>query len=642
MMCILLQYGVFLFAWAFEMREIENNLLIKFETLHQAKLNNASRMYELSREIDSLLEYLQNEPFGTTTPEFIVTPALRVKIESESWNKSQYFWYLMNCYISTKDIKPLERFVKKELRNYKAQLLTGVCLPPEDIFSPKTIQYVYLSKDEALIDLFRGKLPLPKADLFKGSLIPEPVEKERLKIEQSIHTFLDKHNVDELITVQRHFRAKIRQREELFRVKRRYSDHIAWNQVTAESMLIKANEPYVPCCEKILSDRIVHAAAKVTLFTTVSHLTASSAVEGIFNDALYGRRSLLQGYMEFRGAALMQCDVNDGDANVVCLGPQYIDPRAIKKNTVKIEFDVLKLTEKHNPSIFYKQKDLGYVKILLRKISFPEGKAPPFYFTHTEMVRCGQDGFSNLQLMSESGSLYAVSELPNVSLIAYDVPNMQQMLVLNFFRFLDELMDTSRRSCPHIIHELYENIGRLTDDELVVFLTDLGRQCSDTAEFNFYGAHKIDFSTIISIMSHYADHDKSYRLELTPFISELESGQLDALLRAKAHLPEVFSSYRFLDYLISKITHQDALYALQTLRETCVSPSWAKKLSQMEFPKTAIPSQEDKSEEPPISGLPGLGVGSKPSMASTIHLSFFSPEGSTTSTLAAVKNEFAP
>ncbi|MGL5743215.1 MAG: hypothetical protein ACRCXC_12110 [Legionella sp.] len=97
---------------------------------------------------------------------------------------------------------------------------------------------------------------------------------------------------------------------------------------------------------------------------------------------------------------------------------------------------------------------------------------------------------------------------------------------------------------------------------------------SDTAEFNFYGAHQIDFSRLVSITTNYTKEKYGdYVLNMTVFQNQLNLGNLEALEVAKEKIPEIFHSYRFVDYLLSKTTSEIAKNALQEILATCDAPS---------------------------------------------------------------------
>ena len=318
--------------------------------------------------------------------------------------------------------------------------------------------------------------------------------------------------------------------------------------------------PYVPKCEPNLSKRIMDAAQKIAAFSTIKHITSHHTIQSVLDDALYGRRTLLDFYMTFNPAALQTCDILNGDGNVVCLGPQDIDPRA--GGSIIIEFDLPKLLQT-KPSAFYKQRDLEYsAQDKIRHVSLGNTE---LYFDHTGYVRCADSGSAYLKIMNGECGVTQISRSLKSTFIAYDLERMHEILTLNFFRFMDGMTNPNGMKDQVYIDQFYQKVGQLDDEALACFLTDIETNLTDTAEFNFYGAHQINFSTVTSI----SDRHKDYTLQLPKFLHALNSGKLDELRHAHQSLPEVFQSYRFLDYLLTHIKHPEARYYLDDLRKQC-------------------------------------------------------------------------
>ncbi|MDQ2994020.1 MAG: hypothetical protein M3R00_03610 [Pseudomonadota bacterium] len=130
-----------------------------------------------------------------------------------------------------------------------------------------------------------------------------------------------------------------------------------------------------------------------------------------------------------------------------------------------------------------------------------------------------------------------------------------------FLRFLDTLKDSTNQDAPEEIHRIYNIINSLTEDELTDFLTEHGKNMSDTCEFNFYGAYRIDFDlihTIKSIGENVNDTNTHYTINFPEFILELQKGNIKKFSEAKQAMPNLFQSSRFIEYLRSKATHPDA------------------------------------------------------------------------------------
>lgn len=123
---------------------------------------------------------------------------------------------------------------------------------------------------------------------------------------------------------------------------------------------------------------------------------------------------------------------------------------------------------------------------------------------------------------------------------------------------------------------IYSRLNQLSDEKLVCFLHEVGSQMSDTMEYNFYGAHKIDFSSIVRISIYNATTIPLFTLHLDTFFASLQSGNMQTLDDAKKHLPELFKSYRFIDYLLTKTNHEAMIFELSKIREQCKTPLWLK------------------------------------------------------------------
>jgi hypothetical protein len=54
----------------------------------------------------------------------------------------------------------------------------------------------------------------------------------------------------------------------------------------------------------------------------------------------------------------------------------------------------------------------------------------------------------------------------------------------------------------------------------------------------------------------------------------LQSGNMQTLDDAKKHLPGLFKSYRFIDYLLTKTSHEAMIFELCKIREQCKTPLW--------------------------------------------------------------------
>ena len=253
------------------------------------------------------------------------------------------------------------------------------------------------------------------------------VAEKQAVIEQSIQLWRERTpqlNLNEMtnhvVKIQRQLRSTLRYQEEIRRIAARGAWKHLIQQSSPERVIRDANRPYRPrCADQQFAKRVMVLAQQVHLFSTVKHLTSAQHLETIFNDALYGRRALLASYLPFRPASLFQCDIADGDGNVICFGPSEIDPFAMKANTVELLFDLDKIAV-NNPSIFFKQCDLGFALNKQRSVSINKSNPEPLFFSHTNSVpaRLSRVGFANLSVYDDqSGKLKGVSTLANYALI---------------------------------------------------------------------------------------------------------------------------------------------------------------------------------------------------------------------------------
>lgn len=404
------------------------------------------------------------------------------------------------------------------------------------------------------------------------------------------------HSEKHIIRLQRQFRSKKRIKEE----EQRLQDRHVISLEQAQALIAEGNQPYIPQCDLELAKRIMNAVEKVELFKTVTHFTAASGIKSIFNESLYGQSTLVKMGISFVPNALQHGDILQGDGNVVCLGAKYV--HRIQWGS-ELTFDVKKLTM-NNPCVFYKQRDFGFERFNRRNITIGNFK---FCFSHTgAFCEPRASRFHTMMHVFEtekSNSAYAFSSLKNDVLISYNTKKMHQILTLNFFRFIDSLQDKDPQNNTKAI--IYKELQKLDEPTLVKTLQEIGKQCSDTMEFNFYGAYKIDFSALLTIkrpavrnegwQSYIFTYSKpAYTLNLPDFIEMLKKGNVKKLEEVKKELPYIFNSYRFIDYLLDQIIPKKpsennktcsffcgndnsraltkVIIALTTLREKCTLP----------------------------------------------------------------------
>ena len=539
------------------MREIELELLIQYHN-HGDDLSK--------QEIVSFI----SQPLGQSTQEF---REIIKRYGVFNYNYAGILWLDMETYLQPEqkeDIKAqtlikIETLLQQDCERKKSGTLLMTI--PKGL-----IKQIYLSGDAALIDLMVKHVPIPPSRLFDEGKAPEWIKAREQAAYNTIESAIQKVGTEDLkkheqafIKVQRALRKKLRLQQEIHRITQHHQDELKYLKMTAEQLMQDANTPYIPRCDPALAKRIMNAAKKVSAFSSVKHITSSNTLQSVLDDALYGRKTLLDYYMTFNPAALADCDVLNGDANVVCLGPNDIDPSV--RGAIVIEFDLPSLI-KTKPSAFYKQRDLGYDPTRTRSVMLGRHS---LLFDHSGIVRTQRHTKMSLQIKSsECDQMLYASQLTNSTFIAYNLEQIHSILTLNFFRFIDTLQSPHGLQADEYTRNFYRKISALNNDELVEFLTDLEQKMTDTSEFNFYGAHQLNFSTITSI----CDRHKGYTLHLQTFIEALNHGDLNELRKAREKLPGVFQSYRFMDYLLVHVQHPESRYYLDDARQHCKTPAW--------------------------------------------------------------------
>lgn len=553
--------------------------------IEEAILSEIERTSKMSNQSAEELNAL---PLGTLSPEFYTHPVIKsfcqqhrqvlgLRLLIEEYLASDRSQKYLNDIETAIQILPSPLDSKEKILQNKA---AGTYLRP---VPSDLIVRIYQLEDDNLNKLCQKHFSTPPIHLFSAGAIPKLIQRRQEAVLATMAKMDISASESIAIRLQRGFRRKKRHQEEVNRLSeiRRLeqedpsqSQSLGNNQTPeqmtqwAEELIQDASTPYTPQCEPELSARIMTAAKKVAAFTTVKHITSEHTIQSIFNDAFYGRRTLINHYLNFSPAALVWTDVRNGDLNVVCLGPQKVDPGAT--GSIVIELDLNKVLQ-NKPTSFYKQRDLEFHYYEHRSIKLG---SETILFNHTNFLRGEESDSSHthLHIYKDEYDATHTAKILKSSMIAYDNSRIHEILTLNFFRFLDQIETLDGKRDPVYIANFYQKIAQLNDEELIQFLTDLERNMTDTSEFNFYGAHKIDFSTVVSVSNRHSN----YTLNLSTLIDELNQGNIDKLRQARLMLPEVFKSYRFLDYLLLKVQHAETQYYLHDLRKGCEAPQWVK------------------------------------------------------------------
>ncbi len=539
-------------------------------------------------------QYLENKPLGSWSEAFIDAALGWISSESEDGN----YFYIDKEYMLLR--AKCDQYAKASLPEKKKDFLENIEVILTEFRAksyPKFhheipvgfLRRVYLFEDESLTKLFSRYLPIPRIDYFEENTAPLFISNREKQINGSIRSFISRNNKEDFPTlekkvaqIQRFYRAKKRQRTELLRIPERFPGKFKTDEI--KDLIPTSSTPYFPQgCSESLARRIFNMTWKIKFIDEIRHETRSSALKSIFDSGLYGHDTLLQLLINFEGATLHSCDVEDGDGNVICFtaGHGLVDPDAYSNIELIFDFDELNFgPNKSLHCAFFKQQDFGFCHNAVRDVNVGEGGR--ISFSHTRSTKCSTRGYTYLHLAYQSRETHkkirkfdVYSGLPNIELISYDINHIDQVLILNFFKFLDKLHPKTDH-CGHasvspVISKIYSDIDKMGDEELRNFLRDVGLKLSDTMEFNFYGAQKIDFDALSKIKTKGAD---SYCLNMQEFIHELQDGKLDIFMRAKEKIPTAFESYRFLDFLATKTNDNTVLSELSKLRVLCEAPEW--------------------------------------------------------------------
>tara|TARA_R110002126_G_scaffold247974_1_gene390825 strand:- start:24 stop:1526 length:1503 start_codon:yes stop_codon:yes gene_type:complete len=491
--------------------------------IEEILLNSPELIAFTSTEVERLFAF----PLGQSTSEFRHHPTWSTCYKIGAWWSDTDFslWlhiekYLAEPEIQQENLKKIGGILARmtPATYHLGSKKSGTRIQPN--ISPELLRQIYNLEDAKVTNLLQMHVTIPPSNIFNADQIPACILSQEKKVQETLKQVNLKTLEPFILKVQRTIRKKQRQQEEINRIARKHRDRMADEEIQdiqtyindAKILMQDANTPYTPQCEEGLAERIMLAAQKLPSFSEIKHITSTSALQSILDDALYGSRSLSHFYLSFNKAALSPLDISNGDGNAVCLGTQDIDPQATGDITLKFNLEKIIQTK---PSAFYKQADFGY--LLNRSRTIKLGNTPLF-FNHTSQSRRDPEKLS-FRIVDCNNRQQQTSELSNEIFIAYDLSKMHLILTLNFFRCIDSLQiaygdNTNYRS------DFYEKVGQLTEDELVCFLESIKLNFTDTMEFNFYGSHQIDFFTVETISSKI----NNYTLNLFEFIKSLNEG----------------------------------------------------------------------------------------------------------------------
>jgi len=493
--------------------------------------------FTASEILNKVHNLINHAPFGSLNIDFLnyIHANFYKKYNFSDNERLLYFRATIDDYVRTTRTEIRLQRIEAHARTIKPNFIK----PLDKNF----IKQIYTCKYPEIIEIYKQNYPIPPLSFFEPDCQPPFL----VELESTKKATLDRFCLDEkkIIPIQRHIRRKIRMKKEIDRIS---SFHFNGSKELAMHAIEDANTPYRPKkCSPELAVRIMKAAKQIKLFSSVRHLTSAYYVASILDTCLFGRENLINLYIDFRPAALKWEDVQNGDFNAICFGPNRIDKNCLKEKSFGLKFDLDKLID--NPAIFFKQRDIAYTLDHWSYWNYINLGELTLSFLSTAEWNKSKNAIPFYIRVAKTSNVHFYSEVPNCTLISNNAKDMHQILTLNFFRFIDNLyccapinrlanvktIDTpleNLESATDATETIYNAISKLNDIELINFLSDLGKKMTTTCEFNISGAYQIDLDALLEIEVYNGDiKEKSIS------ISDLEE--------IKKSAPEFLESKRF-------------------------------------------------------------------------------------------------
>lgn len=360
------------------------------------------------------------------------------------------------------------------------------------------------------------------------------------------------HN-EKVVRIQRYFRAKIRKKELRSLIgsaisgirKVNYSFDVKTNNIE-DQVISNANTVYIPKCDDSLKIKISTALEGICLFDKIKHYCSTKFITSILDQGLYGHKSLKSFNHEFRQASLFYDDCTNGDSNAIFFAVDKVDQRCLQENTTIITLDLEKI-DLSNSNLFFKQKDLGYsVNVTssydgYEKFSINKNE---YKFNCNKIMRIPINKHMNIQFYEPTGSIL-YSQLLNFEFISSNMKDMHKILVMNFFKFIDNLRDDYGPEV-NFAKSFYKQLGSLDDNELQAKLKEIGKKFSKVMEFNAHGSFIIPPAAICE----FTNLDTKDKLVTSLVINKLKKNE--PINKEIEDFKEVFASRRYLEYLKSE------------------------------------------------------------------------------------------
>lgn len=593
-------------------------------------------------KISRLLFKIKKIPFYTTDSK-VVEKLRGIERIIDNYDLKKFFslWFMLNAYSIDNNHKVSfdERYFYSPIKQIKDRLMK-LCFPdcekyknqdkkseyfkyfsilPAFLSDGILIKMIYESNDKDLINIFEDEsnnLPRPRAVLWGNENVPQIVQEREIEASKYLVQCFRQSELtpvkfeEKAMKIQRRWRGRYRkalnktlwanvQRSIKFNFNCLPFSKNVIEQAQDNGSIGQVYSSYEPNCNDELKSRLLKLADQVRPFNEIIHVMPSKNIPSIFDDGLYAEKSLRQ-QLKYSGKISGEIDIDDkmrwrGDYNTIFF--DVFDSVRNRYDSVELVLDFDKLGD--NAGIFIKQDFSTLSERKNREISIGELK---FNFDHTYATRHGYFLFkSDFHIFFANGNLprdddhipvFKSSVLINF-LISTDFKNMYKFLVMNFFRFIDNLQQTKYAkkwylSPVRFKSRLYRELGKLNDKELMTVLQDIANKISDSVHVNFQTAYLIEQSAIKEIRYEY--EGRKHVLDMSSFIDKLKTDDSFELVTVYRKIPGLFKSYRFIDHLLGQIGEKapKVKNTLLKLRNVINLPKWRQNIEKWVEPTKQV------------------------------------------------------
>lgn len=375
--------------------------------------------------------------------------------------------------------------------------------------------------------------------------------------------------------------------------------------------------------------RVMKQCDHLDFVPTLIHMTNVTYLHQLLDSAILSRKCLERNNISFFKAALKQ-SLEPADHDVVCFGISDVDCLALQNGSkehppARITFDFKKILQQKQSTlghIFVKEHDLLWSSkpdsqqerknhgMRKKTIEFATLDIPsefammiPLGALHIQLYRnaCGvkfiingkkyilhyayrngyvSDGIQ-LQDPHSKANYHIEDEVIETdfgeTLYYGPAENIEKFFVMQFFRHIEKL--------PTLHNIVYQELCKLSDDEMLNFLNKIGKQLTIGSEFNFQRGFYIPINCIkeIEILSQYSPlTDKSQpfssyygcnqffsdvqlstvQINVTELITHLRDDDAAFVEKIKITCPQLFLSKRFVRHLLDNALPKTKCYEL--------------------------------------------------------------------------------